>query len=791
MKYFGKRLKSRQRVWGVMALVGALVIGAWWAGPVQHKHGMPQEPSFVVATWEDVPNTAQIKAVVALPPVAWKPAPKTSLSLGLTRSAYWIRINAHIPAAGPHVLHVGFPSLDEVDVYFPQAGGTYVHMRAGDHVPLSQRVVNRGEPVFPLALPAGSYALYLRVASQSTALIVPIHLHTQETYLVYDHTETRFYGVYYGIFLVMVLYNLFLFYSLWDVEYLAYVLFIATFGSYQAVTSGIASEILWPNTPWYNDRTGISLIAAACATGIWFTLLLLQAARYSPRWAWVMRVLMALDGLMAVLVWGMDPLNIDRVMYGLAPLSVLMCAGTGLRFWWLKRDGPARYYVEAVVVLTLGGVTYGLMGAGLVPVNSMTLYSMPLGSAAMVVLFSLALADRINQMQQEKEAALLHIRDHAERLEENLLLREEVKRRLEVEKTLRQAKEEAEAATRLKDKFVALVAHDLRAPFSSILPVLRLLSEDTAINMDSEHREMLSQAQARGQMAIQMVTELLNINRLQTGHLKPQKHFFSAHLLVAQAIQAESDAEKKGIRLENQVSEKLKIYADRGLLLSVMQNLLHNAIKFTPQGGQVKVFCPPDEPFTLAVADTGVGMAPDVLSQLFLHTENISTKGTAGEIGVGLGLALAYEIMVAHEGKLRAVSMPGQGSTFYATLPAQFPVGLVAHPEAQIRALAKEVFVAEGMQVVEVADVTQAYQAMLEQEPHVILTAWMLPGGGAAAIKKITEDLKLTVQMMTSATPTMLSEVSAEEVAAVAQVLLTEPWTPQALKEALGRLVWS
>jgi signal transduction histidine kinase len=243
----------------------------------------------------------------------------------------------------------------------------------------------------------------------------------------------------------------------------------------------------------------------------------------------------------------------------------------------------------------------------------------------------------------------------------------------DAEEKLRTAKSKAESATMLKDKFVSVVAHDLRSPFTSIIGFLRLLLRpDTIEPLTAGQKDKLARVLGSCESMVELIGNLLDINRLQTGELTPQKILMNTKPAVESNLsKLRYLAIEKGISLEEHIPEELNIHADPDLFSVVIQNLVSNAIKFSNKGDKVAIYIPQSKASCIAVADTGVGISAEIRDSLFTHTAKISTRGTSGEKGTGLGLQFAFDIMKAHGGSLTVDSTVGEGSTFYLEFPGK------------------------------------------------------------------------------------------------------------------------
>lgn len=292
---------------------------------------------------------------------------------------------------------------------------------------------------------------------------------------------------------------------------------------------------------------------------------------------------------------------------------------------------------------------------------------------------------------------------------------------------LRQAKDTAEDATRLKDKFVSLVAHDLRSPFSSMLGLMRLIIKDTDDPLSDNHKKLLSRVEDSGIRLVRMIDELLNISRLKTGQITLKPRFFDAYF-VAQNVKGLLShlAKEKKITLVSEIPVGTRLYGDFEMFCQVLQNLLSNAIKFSNRGSSITIFVPPDQPNTVAVRDNGIGISSDRLAKLFIYEEMTSTIGTDGERGTGFGLPFSMDIMKANGGEL-TVESSEKGSIFYARLPYVRPRILIVDDEISIRILLKEYLRPVNVDIMEAENGEQALDIIKKSTPHLLLVDIMMP----------------------------------------------------------------
>lgn len=305
----------------------------------------------------------------------------------------------------------------------------------------------------------------------------------------------------------------------------------------------------------------------------------------------------------------------------------------------------------------------------------------------------------------------------------------DITRRQATETALRLAKEEAERATQLKDQFVSLVAHDLRGPFTTILGFLNLLDNDKKHPLSKKQKGFLRWVLDSSEKMVQMIDEILNISRLKTGKITPLFRFSNAHFLCETLIENIMPlAEKKGITLQNSVPDNCRIYSDPDLFGEVMRNLLSNAVKFCKNGDQITLLCPDNEPSTLMVKDTGVGISEKRALKLFKLEEKTSTTGTGGEHGTGFGLPFSMDLMKAHGGHLSVESTEGKGSIFYASLPEVIPQVLLVDDDVGFRLLLRNNLKKERVTIFEAENGIRALALLEERSFHLIIGDIQMPG---------------------------------------------------------------
>ena len=222
-----------------------------------------------------------------------------------------------------------------------------------------------------------------------------------------------------------------------------------------------------------------------------------------------------------------------------------------------------------------------------------------------------------------------------------------------------------------KDKFFSIIGHDLRNPLNALLGFSELISGNSR-DYTSEEIQRYSKIINEAAKNIHLLIEnLLEWSQSQSGNIDYNPERTDLMPMVTEIFKVfEIHADKKGVNMVSEIPEDVSVYADRNLLSTILRNLINNAVKFTPNGGQVRIFCEQSKSeITIFVEDTGIGMSETQMDNLFRLDSNITMPGTSEEKGTGLGLILCKEFVDMHKGKIWASSKPKEGSTFSFTLP--------------------------------------------------------------------------------------------------------------------------
>ena len=276
----------------------------------------------------------------------------------------------------------------------------------------------------------------------------------------------------------------------------------------------------------------------------------------------------------------------------------------------------------------------------------------------------------VEELQQQNRDLIAILNELEEKREEL----ERVNRELaESNRELNEANAKLRELSNMKEEFLALTTHDLRSPLTVISGVINFFTSGRLGELSPEQKNMVAMMERNTQNLIELVNDLLDASKLESGTMRLDLSSVDLRLLVNELRETmEPLAREKEITLEDRLPDDLPpLLADRAKLRRVLVNLISNALKFTPKGGRVVVFAEQLDARTarVSVADTGVGIAPEDIERLFDKYEQARSRATRSEKGTGLGLYITRQLVELHGGKISARSELGKGSTFSFTIP--------------------------------------------------------------------------------------------------------------------------
>lgn len=702
------------------------------------EDGVLLQPYVLLA--EDVNANASLTDILAQP--RFQPASSRQLTPGYSRSAFWLRTRLQNPAPYPVTvwLETGTARLQEVTLY-QLTGVHWQAEEAGTKRPFSVRPLDTTTPVFQVRLAAGeSRELVWRIASETSISLLP-RLWLPEHFRASEGTYRLLHGFEFGALTIMALYSLMLFFSLHRYGFAYYALSVLTYVIYEISITGFGFRYLWPEATFWATR----IISLSATLSIAFFLLMfrefLDTRQHAPSWdCFLLGLLFCLCSVIGILL-------LDYRL-GAQLGTVLSLAATAtmpVLCLVLLYRGPVGgwAYGLASFASMLGNLARMMEILGSRVSDVMSVYGAPLGSIVSTGMLLTAFTLQMRRVRIQKEQAITSL----------LVLKEQQHDKLEQQVIARTvaldgALREAHEANQAKNRLLAHISHDLRAPLSIIIGYARLLYQPRT---DSAVCLRAIEDNARHQLAL--IDELIDFSSNHLGEitLRPQDGAW-ADFLRSIVNDAQQLAAPHGNRFELMTDGETPpmLHLDFKRLRQVLANLLSNAAKFT-RDGVIRLTVQAQQQngqwsLAISVSDSGIGMSDDTLGRLFQpfrRGDNVQhTQGT------GLGLVISAGLLAKMGGKLQADSTLGVGSTFSFCIPVALahitaPDATTLHPQtaplasgyrillvddhAQSRALTADWLQSAGHDVLEAADGYAALSLLAYHTVDAIVSDQQMP----------------------------------------------------------------
>lgn len=743
----------------------------------------------------DTTHQQTIDDIDRLPPAAWQVLPRTGHNFGYVSGTLWLRLVLrwtppdHSPprtqAPPPHTfyLRAGRAVIDDITLYRPDlpvhagrqvGGGPWIASTQGDLAGYAERPLPLPGAVFTLPLPPGDTVVYLRVRSES-ALQLPLQLDTTSSLAARQGYEQWLVGLAYGAMLMLSLYHLLLYRALREKLYLMYAAFGLAATSYLLCYHGYLGMLL-PTLPrLLTDRLVIitSLLGILAAINLVRGFLPLRTQL--PRIDALLRGGMLLALLLLLLSLSMPYRPLAQAMTLLHAALGAVCILAAFILW---RRGlrAARLLLAAWLLVYASSVIRTLQIFGLMPDSFGNVINY-IAILLFLALVALALSERIRDLRLEHEQALLKVMDMQQAA--NHRLETEIEQRTVA---LRDALAQAKQAAHARDDFLSVMSHEMRTPLTAILGGLHLLETQAAAghhpphkrgasagndndNADGEvsgdgdsgnHHTLLQHMRSSGELLLALINDVLDMAQLESGAIQLVSEPLSPRHLAQQIVSLlRVGAEQKGLHLQLESDDIPTVLGDARRLRQILLNLVGNAIKFTQHGGidiTLRHECEASGGrivFTLAVTDTGVGIAAHEQARIFDKFWQGDAHAERQHGGSGLGLAIARRLAQAMGSELELDSQPGWGSCFWLTL------SLPRAPQADnAPAAPRHDAASPGLCMLLVEDVrpsADVLSAQLRRLGHHVIVAH----DGYEAIAKVVEGNAIDVILMDLRLPGM------------------------------------
>lgn len=640
-------------------------------------------------------------------------------NLGISHYNSWIRFKMVNEGKLDKVaLTIEYPSIDFVNFYLIR-NGRVKEVAVSKNDLYKNRTYNHQFYIFDIPLePGDSITCFLKLNS-NTQLLAPITLNSSNSILNAIAKLELLTGLYFGIMLVMIFYNLFIYFSSRDKSYLVYVNYIFWVLMAQASLLGFSNKYLWPSNLWLVDNSMVLTAAMSGIASIQFVKSFLDTRLYARKFNWVLNfILLAEAAVITILLLGYDLLSYQLVntVAGFGAVTIFITACVVLS----KKRKPAIFFLIAWSIFLTSVVVFVFNDFGIFNYNFFTTHAMQIGSAIEAVLLSFALADKINVLKKEKDQsrlAALRIAKENSRIvkEQNVVLEIKVKKRTEeiehkneeLNQTLsdlQQAQMQLVESEKMASlgQLTAGIAHEINNPINFVTGNIGPLKRDVevlfeAINMLERYNksDMPDEVKIK-QFALFKDEQDFDYLKIEINHLlKGINEGATRTAEIVKSLRIFSRLDEDDLKLAD-VNEGLestliivnnllsginviKQYGDLplincypGKLNQVFLNIISNALyaidhKYEKNsGGELLVETYKDDSFVyIVIKDNGIGMSEEVKRKMF---DPFFTTKDVGQ-GTGLGMSIAFNTIQKHNGNIEVISEVGVGTTFKLQLP--------------------------------------------------------------------------------------------------------------------------
>ncbi|TAL29574.1 MAG: response regulator [Spirochaetes bacterium] len=600
----------------------------------------------------------------------WVKSKAENPALGFTKSAYWARFA--LKNEERHDLEVyieqNYILINDMKLFEPDKEGFRI-TEIGNRKPFYDRPVIYRTLVVPLKIRAGTQeTYYLRYLTEGAMNIRPV-IWQREAFREKIYNEDIVLWMFYGIMLIMALYNLFLFFSIRDVTYLYLSLHIVVMSLLMMNLHGISFQYLWPNQVWWaviSYPVFMGLTGFAIFQFVRYFLRTMDQDRPLMKYADRSFKILALAGLvMSVLTLVTGNYRIGNLVIS-AFVVVFAVVGVSIALVLLFTPGPwvrrIKFFVAAFGLYIIGTLMYALKTFTILPDVFLTAYSMQIGTVFEVAILSFALADTIHVMKNDLADLNVHLEDKIrDRTDE-----------------LRASNEKLKEMDKVKSNFFTNLSHEIKTPLTLISNYM-----DQYIRIHGSSDEIKVVRRGIDKLLADMVNffDVLKFERGADLYDHTQVSRLSDILRQKTELFA-SMVYGKEITISSDIERDLFAKADPLAIERIINNLIENAIRYNRKGGQIHVALKSDDDeISFLVKDTGIGIDRVQLGNIFEPYFQV-THNKRNIQGIGMGLSIVKSIVESLRGTIRVDSEPGTGTTFTVVLEKYRPIeGDVIHSE--------------------------------------------------------------------------------------------------------------
>ncbi|MDX1694162.1 MAG: 7TM diverse intracellular signaling domain-containing protein [Ketobacteraceae bacterium] len=640
------------------------------------------------------------------------------LEFGFSGSVFWIRFRIHnqLDDTANLVINATYPLIDKM-VLFEVGPDGYTRHALGDTFEYHQRTVDITSFAFELKVPPGATNTYYMSVESTSSLSVPLMLYTDHAFFEYLHDHQTIVGIFYGICLGLLAYNLFLYLVIREKSYIYYVGFVLS-NAYVASCFDGLNYRFFPDWEYYQSIAIYVSMGITLWSGAQFTRIYLNTRQAMPKADRMLQIIGGIGILEIVLIATMPSRQISVLILLTIAVSIVCVLVTA--FLRVRQGyGPARLFLLAWLVV-LSPIFFGVLNAlKIMSLHELTPYLHKMGVAGEMIILSLALANRINVLKASEHEA-------------------------------QQKAHQAEAETKAKSEFLAKMSHEIRTPMNGVLGMSELLKE-TPLKPNQIH--YVRTIYNSGQALLGIINDILDYSKIEAGKLDLEHTEFNLEDLIDECVSVfalrSSDQQVPLISLLDPAVPKM-VKGDPTRLRQIIINLLGNAFKFTEKGEvrlNAHLVNRGDNKMTVRfeIVDTGIGISREAQARLFESFSQADSSTTRKYGGTGLGLAICKQLAELMGGEIGVESEQGRGSTFW------FSVVLDVVADQTIQQLDETLKILQGKHLLVVDDnhnVVQVIRTLAESWDMKVSAAYTGQSGIELVKKFLQSDQTIDIALL-------------------------------------------
>ncbi|MDI6049954.1 7TM diverse intracellular signaling domain-containing protein [Flavobacterium sp. XS2P24] len=568
--------------------------------------------------------------------------------LGFTQSNFWAKTELNNPTdlVLNYYLETARPITDLVELFIvDEVSGEIIKKVSGDNIDYSKRSFDNRKTIFKIEItPRSSLKLFLHLKSDGEVIKMPIMLHSSESFIKTISNEQLMFGIFYGILTTVSIIYFFFFFALRTKTFLYYSLYVVFIGLMQFSLDGYFYELITPGGGWFSNHAVLFFAMMAGFLLGKYSEVFLKIKKYNKTIYFLFNVVYFLAFVLILCILFVPAaLAISYPLANVLGLLILILIISSVIYLYYKKLPVDSFFTVGILFLILGFGIFILNNFGQVANSFLTQNSSKLGTGLEVIFLSLSMANLIRNLKNEKNE-----------LNRLALVR-------------------SEEMNDLKSYFLSNISHELRTPLNAIMNMIDSISVEV---QDDKIRKNCQIIKYSSHSLLSSVNDILDFSKIEKKELKLESvKFDPSRVLENLKNNAVNRANDQGLDFQFSKSDTIPdfVIGDVNRLVQVVNNVLNNAIKFTPKGFvKFDIDCMIKENnracLRFTVSDSGVGIPKEKMDSIFdsFSQNSIDNKRKFG--GLGLGLYIVKTLVDMQNGTIEMESKVNQGTTCIITL---------------------------------------------------------------------------------------------------------------------------